>query len=149
MPCGKSFWTRINLLRQNCSHPPANAFLIDFGVILRSKISILRVKARRKMRKCIAVGQFGSALVRLSQYQKFKKFGNALYCGCKLAIHHRVLIEIVYFHASDALSITFTAPSLQFYQSNLVAVMCSSAQIIDSSFKTSLQQVELSFTYFG
>lgn len=84
----------------------------------------------------------------LPQYQKFKKFGNALYCGCKLAIHHRVLIEILYFHASDALSITFTAPSLQFYQSNLVAVMCSSAQIIDSSIKTSLQQVELSFTYF-
>ena len=39
MPCEKSFWTRKNLLRQNCSHPPANAFLIDFGVILRSSIT--------------------------------------------------------------------------------------------------------------
>ncbi|MBQ7379612.1 MAG: hypothetical protein IJW70_08075 [Clostridia bacterium] len=84
----------------------------------------------------------------LPKYQKFKKYGNALYCGCKLALHHRVLIEILYFHASDALSITFTAPSIQFYQSKLVTVMCSSAQMIDSSFKTSLQQVELSFTSF-
>ena len=65
MPCEKGFWTRKNLLRQNCSHPPANAFLIDFGVILRSKIPILRVKARRKMRKRIVVGQFGSTPVRL------------------------------------------------------------------------------------
>ena len=65
MPCEKSFWTQKNLLRQNCSHPPANAFLIDFGVILRSKIPILRVKARRKMQKCIVVGQFGSIPVRL------------------------------------------------------------------------------------
>ena len=72
MPCGKSFWTRINLLRQNCSHPPANAFLIDFGVILRSKISILRVKARRKMRKCIAVGQFGSTPVRLTTIDTYR-----------------------------------------------------------------------------
>jgi len=67
MPCGKSFWARKNLLRQNCSHPPANAFLIDFGVILRSKIQILQAKARRKMRKCIVVGQFGSIPVRLSK----------------------------------------------------------------------------------
>ena len=65
MPCEKSFWTRKNLLCQNCSHPPAYAFLIDFGVILRSYIEILRAKARRKMRKCIVVGQFGSAPVRL------------------------------------------------------------------------------------
>ena len=65
MPCEKSFWTRKNLLCQNCSHPPANAFLIDFGVILRSYIEILRAKARQKMRKCIVVGQFGSAPVRL------------------------------------------------------------------------------------
>ena len=65
MPCEKGFWTRKNLLRQNCSHPPANAFLIDFGGILRSKIPILRVKARRKMRKRIVVGQFGSTPVRL------------------------------------------------------------------------------------
>ena len=65
MPCGKSFWARKNLLRQNCAHPPANAFLIDFGVILRSKIQILQAKARRKMRKCIVVGQFGSTPVRL------------------------------------------------------------------------------------
>ena len=65
MPCGKSFWARKNLLRQNCAHPPANAFLIDFGAILRSKIQILRARARRKMRKCIAGGQFGSAPIRL------------------------------------------------------------------------------------
>ena len=57
---------RKNLLRQNCAHPPANAFLIDFGVILRSKIQILQAKARLKMRKCIVVGQFGSAPVRLT-----------------------------------------------------------------------------------
>ena len=66
MPCEKSFWTRKNLLCQNCSHPPTNAFLIDFGVILRSYIEILRAKARRKIRKCIVVGQFGSAPVRLA-----------------------------------------------------------------------------------
>jgi hypothetical protein len=68
MPCGKSFWDRKNLLRQNCSHPRANAFLMDFGEILRSKIPILRVKARRKTHKCIALGQFGSIPVRLPNH---------------------------------------------------------------------------------
>ena len=38
---------------------------MDFGEILRSKIPILRVKARRKTHKCIALGQFGSIPVRL------------------------------------------------------------------------------------
>jgi hypothetical protein len=76
MPCGKSFWDRKNLLRQNCSHPRANAFLIDFGAILRSKIPILRVKARRKMQKCIALGQFGSIPVRLPNHslRRFRSF---------------------------------------------------------------------------
>ena len=75
MPCEKSFWTRKNLLCQNCSHPPANAFLIDFGVILRSYIEILRAKARRKMRKCIVVGQFGSTPVRLIAHDEPHRFG--------------------------------------------------------------------------
>ena len=70
MPCGKSFWAQKNLLRQNCSHPRANAFLMDFGEILRSKIPILRVKARRKTHKCIALGQFGSIPVRLCIQEK-------------------------------------------------------------------------------
>jgi len=85
MPCGKSFWARKNLLRQNCSHPPANAFLIDFGVILRSKIPILRVKARRKMRKCIVVGQFGSAPVRLRQFPMEKDHDHCEFCWDKFA----------------------------------------------------------------
>jgi hypothetical protein len=40
---------------------------------LRSKIPILRAKARRKMRKCIVAGQFGSTPVRLSIFHGFRK----------------------------------------------------------------------------
>jgi len=63
--------------------------LIDFGVILRSKIQILQAKARRKMRKCIVVGQFGSIAVRLAlemDPQKLPGRGSAAVtnvCACE------------------------------------------------------------------
>ena len=105
MPCEKSFWTRKNLLRQNCSHPPANAFLIDFGVILRSYIEILRAKARRKMRKCIVVGQFGLAPVRLP----FRYYS----CRAEWAFKHKrenIRAEFFGFSAERGLSVFMNKP---------------------------------------
>ncbi|MBE6676818.1 MAG: hypothetical protein E7594_08265 [Ruminococcaceae bacterium] len=74
-PAGKAFGLEKICCVKTAKHPPANAFLIDFGVILRSKIQILQAKARRKMRKCIVVGQFGSAPVWLkkAEYRNIQK----------------------------------------------------------------------------
>ena len=84
----------------------------------------------------------------LPKYHKFKKFANALYCGCKLAIHHRVTIEIVYYYSSDSLSISLQDQSLQFYDSKLMASMCSDAKLISSSYNSSSQKVHLDITFF-
>ena len=88
------------------------------------------------------------ARLALPKYQKFKKYANALYCGCKLAIHHRVKIDIVYHYSSDSLSISLQDKSLLFYDSKLMASMCSDAKLISSSYNSSSQKVHLDITFF-
>ena len=87
------------------------------------------------------------AQLALPKYQKFKKYANALYCGCKLAIHHRVAIEFVYYSSSDSLSMSLQDNSLLFHDPKLTAAMCSGAQLISSSYDPSSQKVHLDFSF--
>ncbi|MBO5756069.1 MAG: hypothetical protein J6S28_00075 [Clostridia bacterium] len=82
------------------------------------------------------------------KFNRYRKYGNALYCGIKLAVHYRIYIYIFQHPAMDAIMMSFKAPDLLIYDANLLAAICSSASLFDAKADNDTRNVHITFSFF-